>query len=335
LPAGRCSGGLLHFSYNSPVDSPQVFDCIIIGGGAAGLSAAMVLARAHRMAALIDNRRQSNLATLEAHSVFSRDKVAPAELYDTVRDQLRSYISVVQIEDTALTVTGGAGVPACDPCFSVTLAGGDVLHARKLLLAQGVDYELPDIPGIHDLWGRKAFHCPYCDGWEMTDKRLLAIGSEKWREGMSGTLPNWTRCLTWATPEQVASLSDSQAGVWAALRDTVSVDWQQPPIAEAKAEVTGEGSAAAPAPETTSTARDRQVEFDRVIVQTSCNCRDGIADSLGVQRNEKGQVIKDENGRTNVEGVYVAGDQADEANYVNVAAAAGTLAGVAINADLD
>jgi thioredoxin reductase len=306
------------------VDNPHVFDCAIIGGGAAGLSAAMVLARSHRAAALIDNGRQSNLATLEAHSVFSRDKVAPAELYAIVREQLAKYISVVTMDDTALSVI------KADAGFQVALAGGESLSCRVVLLAQGSSYELPQIPGIQDLWGRKVFHCPYCDGWEMTDKRLLAVGDEAWQESMSRTLPNWTRCLTWARPHEVRGLRDAQAGLLAELEAGLQIDWQQPTASEAKAEVLGREAQASQ----TFGAVGHQVEFDRVIVQTNCTVRDGIAVSLGCELNEKGQVVTDEQGRTSAAGVYAAGDIADQAKYINVAAASGTLAGVAINADL-
>jgi thioredoxin reductase len=312
--------------YNPWVDTPQAFDCIIIGGGAAGLSAALVLARAHRTAALIDNGRQSNLPTLEAHSVFSRDGIAPDELYRIVREQLAKHISVVTVDDTALKVNHLA------EGFSVTLAGGSQLQGRLLLLAQGVDYELPSIPGLHDLWGRKAFHCPYCDGYEMTNQRLLAIGDDQWRESMGGTLPNWTRCLTWAAPADVLGLCDSQTGVQATLQEAVDVPWTTHEQLVRTAGTVEAGSVEAAAGE--CAGNGQQVEYDRVIVQTTSKPRDGIADSLGCARNEKGQLVIDEGGRTSVSGVFAAGDQADVAAYINVAAASGHLAGVAINVAL-
>nr|MDQ3024529.1 FAD-dependent oxidoreductase [bacterium] len=145
--------------------------------------------------------------------------------------------------------------------------------------------------------GREVWHCPYCHGYEATDKQLLAVGDEAWLKGMTALLPLWTQHITWVAVEDVQEIVKDGHGIVAHLR---------------------EGSK----------------HFDQVVAQTTVIKRDDLAESLGCKRNEKGMLEIDEQCRTSVEGVFSAGDQTTETNQVNIAAGAGHRAAVAINEEL-
>jgi thioredoxin reductase len=273
--------------------SGVLFDVLIIGGGPAGLAAATVLGRAHRRVALVDTGEQSNRQALEVHAVFSRDCCPPPDLYAAACSQLRRYASINQIQgcvERAVALEDAADGAA----FAGQLADGGEVRSVYLLLAQGVNYAFPPIPGIAELWGRQVWHCPYCHGFEATGKRLLAIGDAQWVGGMGEVLPVWTPHITWVALASVTALAAAANGIVA-------------------------------------TVDGRDLAFDQAVVQTTVIPRDGLADSLGCTRNGKGQLIISEGGGTNIPGVFAAGDQTTEGGQVNIAAAAGHKAGVALN----
>lgn len=147
------------------------WDCIIVGGGAAGLSAALVLGRARRRTLLIDAGRQSNRPTHGIGGLLGHDGRSPAELYDLGRQELAAYPSVVVRDDVVVDGIAQNGH------FLVELADGTREPGRRMLLAGGVDYRYPDIDGIEQRWGRSVFHCPFCHGWEVRDRPLGVLDS--------------------------------------------------------------------------------------------------------------------------------------------------------------
>ena len=135
-----------------------MLEVIVVGGGAAGLSAALVLGRSRRRTLVVDDGMPRNAPSAEAHSIFTRDGAAPAELLRIAREQLSPYGTVEMRHDRVTAVRReGEG-------FAVSLAGGGQVTARRLLLAIGVRDLLPDIDGFAELWGRSVLHCPYCHG---------------------------------------------------------------------------------------------------------------------------------------------------------------------------
>jgi thioredoxin reductase len=264
------------------------YDVLIVGGGPAGLSAAMVLGRAHRSVALVDAGTQSNRNSFQVHAVFTRDGMPPEELYAVAHEQLASYPAVQSINGVVSDIAPG-------PPFVATLESGEHITATFVLLAQGVIYGFPPIPGVAELWGREVWHCPYCHGFEATDKRLLAVGDEQWIKGMTALLPIWTEHITWAAVEEVQEIQRATSGGIVAMLS------------------------------------DGPQHFAQAIVQTTVIKRDELADTLGCRRNDKGQVEIADDNRTSVAGVYAAGDQSTEANQVNIAAGSGHRAAVAIN----
>ncbi|HEU4841379.1 MAG TPA: NAD(P)/FAD-dependent oxidoreductase [Ilumatobacteraceae bacterium] len=142
------------------------WDCIVIGGGAAGLSAALVLGRARRRTLVVDDGRQSNLAAHGIGGLLGHDGRPPAELYAAARAELAGYPSVELVTGTVVSAE------RAEDGFLVAVAGGGRHAARRLLLATGMDYRAADVPGVAERWGRSVFHCPFCHGWEVRDRPL-------------------------------------------------------------------------------------------------------------------------------------------------------------------
>lgn len=266
----------------------NTYDTIIIGGGAAGLSGAMILARAHRKITIIDNAQQSNLASSAAHGVFTRDNTPPSELYKLAKEQLLKYPTVGFIKGKAIKATKN------DRLFEVQLENGQQLFARTILLAQGVNYKLPEIPGLQELWGKKVWHCPYCHGYESASKSILAILEADKTDHMKQLLPQWKVAVTYREPSDIEQILDAPNGVIAKFKD---------------------GSSA---------------EFDEIMAQTHHEQHDNIPEQLGCKVNDHGVLVVDNMHKTTVDGVYSAGDQSSAMQQVNFAVASGHMAGVAI-----
>jgi thioredoxin reductase len=146
----------------------QVYDVLVVGGGAAGLSAALVLGRARRRVAVVDAGAPRNAPADHKQGFLSRDGMPPAELLAAGRAEVTGY-GVELVEDQVVGMEAG---------FSVRLAGSRVLRARRILVATGVGDELPEIPGIRQRWGRDLLHCPYCHGWEVRDQPIGVLGTQ-------------------------------------------------------------------------------------------------------------------------------------------------------------
>ena len=142
------------------------WDCIVVGGGAAGLSAALVLGRARQRTLVVDAGRQSNLVAHGIGGLLGHDGRPPAEFYAAAHKELAAYPTV---EVRAGEVVGGE---RRDGGFVLELAGGSHERARRVLLASGMDYRFPSLPGIAERWGGSVFHCPFCHGWEVRDRPL-------------------------------------------------------------------------------------------------------------------------------------------------------------------
>lgn len=267
--------------------SKIIYDVVIIGGGAAGLAAAMVLVRGNKTVLVIDAKGQSNLVSKKAHAVFSRDKINPAKLYTIAREQYLAYPTSAILFDTVLKIKQ-------TNVFTFLLKTNITVKSRKLIFAQGVNYVVPEIAGLQELYGTKAWHCPFCDGFEATNKKLLAIYSRDAVAHMKKLLINWTTDIQFVLPTDVAHLGSTKAGVVAKLHN---------------------GS---------------QLLIDQVITEITMQPRDYLANSLGCVRDKDGQIKVDESGKTSIKNVYAVGDQASNKPQVNVAVASGHTAGADI-----
>lgn len=267
----------------------QLHDTIIVGGGAAGLAAATVLARAHRKVTIVDAGKQSNLVAHEAHGVFTRDKTPPKELYAIATEQLLQYPTARIIRGTVATIT------IAPHGFTTQLASGKSYASKTIVLAQGMNYVLPEIDGLQALWGTKAWYCPYCEGYESQGKKLLAIMEGAWRKRLSHILPIWNNDITMFSPQQVNRVALEAETVKVYLHD---------------------GSV---------------VEADQIVTQISQQPRDKLAQDLGCKTTETGHIQIDAEMRTTTPGVYAAGDQTMPGGQINFAVAAGHRAGMSIN----
>jgi thioredoxin reductase len=286
-------------------------DCAIIGGGAAGLSAALVLGRARRSAVVFDAGEQSNLVAPHVGGLFGHDRGPPADVYRIARDQLSPYPTV---EIRRSNVTAARPV---DGGFAVA-ADGSQTPARRILLATGIRYELPDIPGLEPLWGDSVFHCPFCHGWEMRDRRLAVLGEGDELVARASLLRCWS--------DDVVALSNGTPLTDADGFDRAGIDV----IVEGIVELRTSDDDGRRALQAVAFDDGRVLERDGLMIQPRLSQRSALAAELGVALTDRGTVHVDAHGRTSVRGIYAAGDVAGETQQVINAAAAGATAAYAI-----
>ncbi|HQZ35015.1 MAG TPA: NAD(P)/FAD-dependent oxidoreductase [Ilumatobacteraceae bacterium] len=192
-------------------------DVIIVGGGAAGLTAALVLARARHLITLVDDQTQRNATVDEFHGFPTRDATAPDRFRADALTELQSYD--VTIIHSAVTKTRGT-----DTTVSVTLANGTTVHGDAVVLATGVHDELPPIDGLADRWGKSVFNCPFCDGWEHRDQTVVVIDAAPGADHLASLLRSWTPHVTVVTAtEVVALIGDGRTLSHVMLRDGSAV----------------------------------------------------------------------------------------------------------------
>jgi thioredoxin reductase len=295
----------------------QRYDVAIGGGGAAGLSAALVLARARRRVVVLDAGSPRNALAAHMHNYLSRDGMPPAELLAVGRAEVLGYGG----EIVSATV---ARVEATPTGFSVTLDDGSTLAARRLLIATGLTDELPDLPGLRERWGRDVLHCPYCHGYEVRDQAL----------GVLGTGP---RSVHQAL--LVRQVSSDVVFFRHTLADFVAEDRQRLAARDVRvvegpvAHLVVEGDRLTGV----QLADGSVVARSAVFVAPRFVANDAVVTALGAEteRTDIGTwVTTDPTGRTSVPGVWAVGNVADPAAFVVGAAAAGARAAAALNADL-
>lgn len=294
----------------------QEWDCVIVGGGAAGLSAGLVLGRARRRTLLVDAGEQSNLPAHGIGGLLGHDGRSPAELYEMGREELKKYSSV---EFRPGRVTGARGE---DGAFELELADGSTERSKKVLLAGGMDYHFHDLPGAEELWGDTVFHCPFCHGWEVEGRPLAA------RANGDGAVHTGLLLRAWT--EDVVVLTDGPAeldGEQRAKLEQAGVRLDERPIEGLIAE---EGRLKAVAFTDGGT-----LERSGLLVGPRLGQRDKIAESLGVGVKEPTPMAADAidaDGfqRTTVPGVFAAGDLGGQMPQVAAAISGGSMAGAMV-----
>ena len=283
------------------------WDCVVVGAGAAGLSAALALGRARRRTLVVDAGRQSNLSAHGIGGLLGFDGRPPAELYATGRAELETY-PTLEVRTGEIT-TGRADGDG----FVLGLADGGEIRTRRVLLATGMDYVTPPIPGLAELWGRSAFHCPFCHGWEARDQPIAVLASGERAEHMALMMRGWT--------DDVVVLTNGVAAVTGDL-----------PVDEREvARLVSEAGELVAVEFTDGSRLPRRA----VLVATTLRQRSDLAAQLGVAAMPPGPVLADAVAvdpfhRTSVPGVFAAGDLSVSMPSVAAAIAAGSLSGAAI-----
>jgi thioredoxin reductase len=295
------------------------YDVVMIGGGAAGLSGALMLARSRRSVLVIDAGAPRNAPAAAVHGLLARDGMPPAELLDRGRAEVRGYGGQL--------ITGQVSTARQDrDGFAVTLADGRMARARRLLVATGLTDELPDIPGLRERWGRDVVHCPYCHGWEVRDQAIgvLASGPTAVHQALLfRQLSDDVVLLSHTMPQPEGQEADQLAalGIPVVPGEVVAVQINEDRLTGVRL---ADGTVLA-----------RQA----LAVAPRMTARAGFLADLGLKPTAHplgiGEYIAaGPAGLTEVPGVWVAGNVTDLGAQVGGAAAAGALAGAAINMDL-
>jgi thioredoxin reductase len=290
------------------------YDVVVIGGGAAGLSAGLVLARARRTVAVVDAGAPRNAPAAHMQGFLSRDGLPPQDLLTLGRDEVTSY------GGTLIDGSVAAATRRADSGFEVRLDTGSVLTARRLLVATGLHDVLPDIPGVRERWGRDLLHCPYCHGYEVRDQPLGVLGGTDDAVQHAQLIRQWspdvvlfphTDTLTTPQREQLAA---QEIGVVEGTVHRLVVEDDH---------LTG-----------VELEQGRVVRRAAVFVRPRFVPRTDLLVSLGCDVDGDGWVRADAIGHTTVPGVSVAGNVANPRAQVITAAGEGSAAAIALNADL-
>ena len=291
-----------------------MYDAIVVGGGTAGLSAALVLGRARRRVLVVDAGHPRNAPAAAAHGYFTRDGTPPHHLLAVGREQLRSYPSV--------ELRPGEAIDArrLDDAFAIDLNDGTRERSRALVLATGVRDDLPAIPGFRDFWGRGVYHCPYCHGWEVRDHPLAVYANGEVATHLAPLIRQWSRDLI--------LLTDGPATFDATARarfEALGIRLIDEPLARL------EGTDRL---ERIVFAGGASVARTGLFVRPPQRPRNELARQLGcalVEDGPVGLIQTDATQQTTVPGVYAAGDVATPMQQLVTAAATGAMAAAMIN----
>jgi thioredoxin reductase len=297
----------------------ETYEVIVVGGGAAGLSGALTLARARRSVLVIDAGEQRNLPASGVHGLLARDGLPPAELVALGRAEVERYGGTV-LDGRVAVLDGSAGA------FTVTLEDGRAFGARRLLVTTGLVDELPEVPGLRELWGTDVVHCPYCHGYEVRDEPIGVLATGPLSVHLAQLFRQWSGDVTLflhTGPRPTAEEAEALAA-----RGIAVVEGEVAALETEAGRLRGVRLAGG------------EVVPRRVLaVGPTLVARAELLAGIGLEATEHergvGQRIEaDATGRTAVPGVWVAGNVTDLMAWVASAASAGVLAGAAINNDL-
>jgi thioredoxin reductase len=300
------------------------YDVVIVGGGAAGLSAALVLGRTRRRVAVVDAGQPRNAPAAHMQGFLGSDGLPPAELLARGRAEVAEY-GVEQVSGTVDRIASvDAGVSShasTGPRFEVALGDGSVLYTRAVLVTTGLRDEVPDIPGVRERWGRDLLHCPYCHGWEVRDQPLGVLAGPP--ASIEETLAHAHIIRQWSSD---VVLFANGTTLTAAQREQLVaravgiVDDAVVSLAVDDDHLTG-----------VVIAGGRVVPRSAVFVRPQFVPNDSLLVDLGCDVNDTGWVKVDGTGATSVPGVWAAGNATNPRAQVITAAGEGSAAAIAIN----
>lgn len=292
-----------------------MYDAIIVGGGPAGLSAALILGRCLRSVLVCDAGHPRNASSHALHAYLTREGISPLDFLQTARDELKKFekVSIVQCEVTKATRRDGQ--------FEVTLLDGRIFQSRKLLLATGVVDVIPKIHGIMDFFGKSVFNCPYCDGWEVRHQKLAVYGKAHRGLKLAKSLKTWSNDILLCT--------DGPSGL--SKEDCEVLERNNIQLVDHKIiRLEGDDGRLKKIIFENGDVSEREAMFfntesyirSRLLEQFECN----FSEEDGVERGKYE--------KTEIPGLYVAGNILREVQLVIVAAAEGAQAAFGINSAL-
>ena len=288
-------------------------DVIIIGGSYAGMAAALQLLRARRRVAIIDEGIRRNRFASHSHGFLGQDGIAPGEIAATARAQLSAYPTLTWIEGRAVTASGK------QDAFVVNTADGASFEGRRLLFATGVKDGLPDIEGLAERWGRSAFHCPYCHGYELNEGEIAVIAASPMSIHQAQLIPEWGK-VTFFTNGAIALDKEGRADL---VKRGVTID--ETPIVrlEGLAEVV--------------LTDGRRLPFSGLFVATRTTPASDIAERFGCEIEETPmglQIRATAAKETTIPGAYACGDVGRVPHSVSLAVGDGAWAGAQLHRSL-
>ncbi|MEU6141038.1 NAD(P)/FAD-dependent oxidoreductase [Streptomyces sp. NPDC047081] len=294
----------------------EKYEVIVVGGGAAGLSAALVLGRARRRTLVVDAGEPRNAPAAHMQGYLSRDGMPPAEFLAIGREEIARY-GVDLVQDRVVDVREG---------FEVTLAGGRTVHGRRLVIATGLRDELPPVPGVAERYGRDVLHCPYCHGWEVRDRPFGVLATTPMSVHQALMVSQWSKDVTlFLHTVGEEELSDDDARRLAAAGVKV--------VPGEVAELVVEDDQLTAVRLLDGSTHPREIVFTapRAVPQTD------LLERLGADLQETpfgSYPVVDPTGLTTVPGVWAVGNVMGFAEQVVNAAAGGYRAGAFINGEL-
>jgi thioredoxin reductase len=293
----------------------NLYDVIIIGGGPAGLNAAVVLGRCRRKVLLFDHGKHRNRHSHGMHNYLTRDNISPGDFIKISYEEIKKYgvkILHTEVKDAKKT---------SEEIFRIKDREGKFYHSKKLVLATGLSDILPTLKGAAECYGKTLFHCPYCDAWEFSGKKMGVYSKTKSGIDLALALATWSNNITLYTdgkkyvkPKNMRLLEQKKINI--ALQ----------PIASLQA----------------NNGRIKNIVFkngekqlcDALFFCSNYETQCGIAETLGCNLGKNKLVVTNKSQQTNIPGLYVVGDAAKDVQFVVVAAAEGAKAGVYINKEL-
>ncbi|EGX55662.1 hypothetical protein SZN_31799 [Streptomyces zinciresistens K42] len=295
------------------------YEVVVVGGGAAGLSAALVLGRARRRTLVVDAGEPRNAPSAHVQGYLSRDGVAPAEFLAAGREEIARY-GVELVRDRAVDVTRGGD-------FTVALASGRAVRARRLVVATGLRDELPEVPGVAERFGRDVLHCPYCHGWEVRDRAFGVLATTPLGVHQALMVTQWSKDVTFFLHRVAESALSGDDLRRLAAAGVKVVPGEVAGLVVEDDRLTGVRLAA------DGSVHPRQALF----VAPRAVPRTGLLEKLGAEFQQTpfgAYPVVDPTGLTSVPGVWAAGNAAGFAEQVVNAASGGYRAGAVINGEL-
>ncbi|WP_054860041.1 FAD-dependent oxidoreductase [Gracilibacillus sp. JCM 18860] len=296
----------------------MLYDCIIIGGGPAGLNAALVLGRARKKVILFDEDKPRNAVTNESHGFITRDGIKPSEFKQLAVQDLKKYPPNISIHKERVKDMKKEGLS-----FQIQTDNGQSFYARKVILSTGLRDGMPNIEGIHHFYGKSVFTCPFCDGWELRDRPLVVISEDERIFHYTKMIFNWSKDLVVCTNGK-NHFTDEQRQLLA--KNEIKV------IEDGIKSLQGENG------QLQRVIFQNGQEIEREgggFVATRLEQASTLGQTIGCEINEMGGIQTDKVGRTNIEGVYACGDLSLQAPpQLITAAAQGSIAASTIVGDL-